>query len=145
MKKTLLVVFFLLFAAGAFAKEGIFVECESFSDPGGWVVDQQFMDKMGSPYLLAHGMGVAVKDASTVVNIPEKGTWNVYVRTYNWTSPWSTKDGPGRFQIKLGKKTLKAVLGTKGNAWEWQYAGSVKLAAGNVIPCCQAQAAERLS
>jgi len=133
MKKTLLVVFFLLFAAGAFAKEGIFVECESFSDPGGWVVDQQFMDKMGSPYLLAHGMGVAVKDASTVVNIPEKGTWNVYVRTYNWTSPWSTKDGPGRFQIKLGKKTLKAVLGTKGNAWEWQYAGSVKLAAGNVI------------
>ena len=133
MKKTLLVVFFLLFAAGAFAKEGIFVECESFSDPGGWVLDQQFMDKMGSPYLLAHGMGVAVKDASTVVNIPEKGTWNVYVRTYNWISPWSTKDGPGRFQIKLGKKTLKAVLGTKGNAWEWQYAGSVKLAAGNVI------------
>ncbi|MDR1484757.1 MAG: hypothetical protein LBT09_08040, partial [Planctomycetaceae bacterium] len=35
----------------------IFVEAESFTDKGGWVVDQQYMDVMGSPVLLAHGMG----------------------------------------------------------------------------------------
>ncbi len=36
----------------------IFVEAESFSDPGGWVVDQQSIDIMGSSYLLAHGLGI---------------------------------------------------------------------------------------
>ena len=29
---------------------GIFVEAESFATKGGWQVDQQFMDLMGSPY-----------------------------------------------------------------------------------------------
>jgi hypothetical protein len=36
------------------------VEAESFENCGGWVVDQQFMDLMGSPYLLAHGLGEPV-------------------------------------------------------------------------------------
>ena len=31
----------------------VLVEAESFSERGGWVVDQQFIDIMGSPYLLA--------------------------------------------------------------------------------------------
>ena len=43
----------------------LFVEAESFTQKGGWVVDQQFMDLMGSPYLLAHGIGVPVADAAT--------------------------------------------------------------------------------
>lgn len=29
------------------------------------MVDQQFMDQMGSPYLMAHGMGKCMADAST--------------------------------------------------------------------------------
>lgn len=110
--------------------QNLLVECESFADKGGWSLDQQFMDQMGSPYLLAHGMGVPVADASTTVNIPVKGKWHVYVRTYNWTSPWSSQEGPGKFQVRLGGKTLKSVLGCSGNAWEWQYAGTVKLNAG---------------
>ena len=109
----------------------IFLECESFPEKGGWCLDQQFMDEMGSPYLLAHGLGVRVADASTTVDIPTAGTWHVWVRTYNWTSPWSSKEGPGKFQVKLGGKTLKTVLGCTGNAWEWQYAGSMKLKAGS--------------
>ncbi len=47
------------------AGEQILVEAEGFDDVGGWVIDQQFMDQMGSPMLLAHGMGVPVKDAVT--------------------------------------------------------------------------------
>ena len=54
-----------------------FIEAESFSNKGGWKVDQQFMDLMGSPYLLAHGMGVPVDDASTEVTFPEKGEYYV--------------------------------------------------------------------
>lgn len=43
----------------------LWVEAESFRQKGGWSVDQQFIDQMGSSYLLAHGMGVPVKEAST--------------------------------------------------------------------------------
>ena len=35
----------------------VLVETESFAEKGGWVLDQQFMDQMGSPFLLAHGLG----------------------------------------------------------------------------------------
>lgn len=80
-----------LLAAAAFsaaAAHDLLVEAESFSHKGGWVVDQQFMDLMGSPYLMAHGMGKAVAAATTEVEFPEKGTYYAYVRTYNWTAPW---------------------------------------------------------
>ena len=42
-------------------------------DQGGWALDAQFMDVMGSPYLLAHGLGVRVTDAKARVAFPEKG------------------------------------------------------------------------
>lgn len=109
---------------------GLLVEAESFSSRGGWVVDQQAMDVMGSPYLLAHGMGKPVEDAVTTVDIPRGGVWHIYVRTYNWTSPWSDKPGPGAFRVRAGGKTVDAVLGTEGNSWMWQYAGKVRLKAG---------------
>lgn len=51
----------------------LFIEAESFTKKGGWVVDQQFMDLMGSSYLMAHGMGEPVEDAQTEVTFPEKG------------------------------------------------------------------------
>lgn len=129
MKKIILLV--SLLAAGLCARaEGVFVECESFAEKGGWVLDQQFMSEMGSSYLLAHGMGKPVADASTTVNIPADGLYTVWVRTYNWTSPWSEKPGPGKFQIKIGKKILKPVLGSTGKCWEWQNAGQIRLKAG---------------
>ena len=89
---------FLLLSVQASAAD-LLVEAESFRQKGGWVTDQQFMDQMGSPYLLAHGMGVPVEDAVTQVSFPETGTYYVYVRTYNWTAPWSAKPGPGRFAL----------------------------------------------
>ena len=54
--------------------ESLIVEAESFSKRGGWMVDQQFMDLMGSPYLIAHGMGVPVSDAVPTVDIDSGGT-----------------------------------------------------------------------
>lgn len=108
----------------------IFIEAESFSDKGGWKVDQQFMDQMGSPYLLAHGMGVPVEDAKTKLNFREKGTYHVYVRTYNWTSPWYKGKGPGCFKIQVAGKTLPTVLGCEGEKWTWQYAGKVNVKSG---------------
>ena len=45
----------------AFSSNMIWVEAQSFADKGGWVVDQQFMDQMGAPYLLARSMGVLAR------------------------------------------------------------------------------------
>ena len=105
----------------------IFVEMESFADKGGWVVDQQFMDLMGSSYLLAHGMGRPVKDAATVVTFPRKGTYRMFVRAYNWTSPWFGGKGPGQFQIMIDGKPAGTIFGDVGNEWIWQDGGKVTI------------------
>ncbi len=109
----------------------LLVEAESFDRKGGWVVDQQFMDLMGSPYLMAHGMGVPVEDASTTISFPEDGTYYVFVRTYNWTSPWYDGKGPGKFTLAVDNKKLPVVLGDEGKQWMWQPAGTVSVKAGN--------------
>jgi hypothetical protein len=59
----------------------VLVEAEMFADLGGWEVDQQSMDQMGSPYALAHGLGVPVGDATTSVSVPQPGEYRVWVRT----------------------------------------------------------------
>ena len=65
MKNLCLIISLAVFIPSLHAAD-LLVETESFTEKGGWCVDQQFMDQMGSPYLIAHGMGVPVADASTV-------------------------------------------------------------------------------
>ena len=113
-------------------KNMILVETEGFKEKGGWVVDQQFMDQMGSPFLLAHGLGKPVNDASTEVMIPTKGVWHVYARTWNWCAPWKTKEKPGRFRVMVNGNTLENDLGL-GDKWDWEYAGSVDIREKNNI------------
>ena len=67
--------------------ESCLVEAEAFADKGGWVVDPQFVEQMGSPYLLAHGKGIPVADATTSVNIKPRRV-RAYVRTRDWTPDW---------------------------------------------------------
>ncbi len=126
MKRAVLFSLLLLVYSTSFAAE-LLVEAESFDDKGGWVLDQQFMDQMGSPYLMAHGMGQPVADATKSITFPEAGTYYVYVRTFNWTSPWTDADGPGKFTLKVGGKKLSVVLGSKGSEWYWQSAGKVTI------------------
>ena len=57
----------------------VLVEAESFEAFGGWKLDTQFIENMGSPYLLAHGLGQPVKDAKTTVTFPEIGEYRVCV------------------------------------------------------------------
>lgn len=113
--------------------QSIFIEAESFQNKGGWVVDQQFMDMTGSSYLMAHGLGTPVSDATTTVNFTGTGEYTVFVRTYDWTSPWTSKEGPGKFQLTVnGEAPNNKILGTKSNTWEWQEAGKVKISSGTV-------------
>lgn len=105
----------------------LLIEAESFTDKGGWVVDQQFMDQMGSSYLLAHGIGNKVADASTKIVFPTTGIYHVYVRTYNWTSPWKAGKGAGQFALIVEGKSINDNLGTEGDSWIWQKAGQVQI------------------
>jgi hypothetical protein len=100
------------------------IEAESFSDLGGWVVDQQSMDVMGSPYVLAHGLGRPVADARTTIAAP--GLWRLFVRTRDWVAP----HGPGAFQVLIDGRPVPMVFGVGGDgAWRWHDGGTVALGA----------------
>src|SRR5271166_6578377 len=105
----------------------LLVEAEAFDGYGGWVLDQQFMDQMGSPFLLAHGLGTPVKDATTKVRVPRQGTYHVFVRTRDWVATWKAKGSPGRFQVLVGGKPLAATFGTEGAQWHWQSGGTAEI------------------
>jgi hypothetical protein len=117
---------------GAPETNTILVEAEGFNNLGGWVVDQQFMDQMGSPMLLAHGLGVPVADAATTVEFPAAGKYRVLVRTRDWTAPWKVPQSPGRFQLLIQGRPLKTILGTEGAEWHWQDGGMIAISAGKV-------------
>jgi len=108
----------------------ILLEAEGFDKLGGWVVDQQAMDQMGSPYVLAHGLGTPVADAVTTVKIPDPGTYRVWVRTRDWVAPWNAPGAPGRFQVTINGRPLNTVFGTEGAQWHWQPGGPVNLERG---------------
>ena len=111
-------------------RDDILLEAESFDSKGGWVLDNQSMMQMGSPYLLAHGLGVPVADACTVFRAPKSGTYRLWVRTRDWCATWGRTESPGRFQVVLNGTALPALLGTEGAEWHWQDAGKVSLQKG---------------
>ena len=114
--------------AGSPTTPCVLIEAESFRQLGGWVIDQQFMDQMGSPFLLAHGLGAPVADAVTEVKFPAPGTYRVWVRTRDWVATWKVAGAPGRFQVLLDGKPLAREFGTEGALWHWQDGGTVTVA-----------------
>ncbi|MRI00142.1 FAD-dependent oxidoreductase [Kriegella sp. EG-1] len=118
---------FLLFFAIVFQTniaQDILVEAESFDNPGGWVIDPQFEQQMGSPYLLAHGIGVPVKNATTHVKFDTNGAYHVWVRTKNWVpGKW---EAPGRFQLKINNRLLDKTLGLR-TGWGWEYVDKINI------------------
>lgn len=107
--------------------EFLFLEAEGFAEPGGWELDQQSMDQMGSPYLLAHGLGIPVADAVTPATLPGAGTYRVWVRTRDWVAPWNAPGAPGKFQLLIDGKALATTFGTEGEDWHWQDGGTVSV------------------
>jgi hypothetical protein len=122
----------LLATAAVAADTTVLVEAESFADRGGWSLDTQFIGAMGSPYLLAHGLGRPVADAKTSVTLPAAGEYRVFVRTKDWVARWNAPGTPGRFQVLVAGQPLAAEFGTEGAEWHWQAGGTVNLPAGPV-------------
>jgi hypothetical protein len=107
---------------------GILIEAEGFENYGGWVLDSQFETQMGSPYLLAHGLGRPVDDATTVVVIAEVGDYEVWVRAKDWVPGHH----PGRFKLSINEVELETEFGANDQDWSWQSAGKVSLPEGDV-------------
>ncbi|TWT97531.1 soluble pyridine nucleotide transhydrogenase [Neorhodopirellula pilleata] len=108
----------------------IFIETESFADRGGWQLDTQFIQQMGSPYLIAHGLGRPVEDASTTFAVESPGRYRLWVRTIDWVARWNASPSPGRFEVIVGDQTVPTTFGTQSAAWAWQDGGVLDLAAG---------------
>ncbi len=127
-KRTVAVVILLgclaLFGGVSLGAGGVLVEAESFASLGGWKVDQQFDHIMGSPYLLAHGLGTPVDNAASTVTFPRRGKYHLWVRTKNWVpGDWSA---PGRFQVLINGRAVDMVFGTI-PGWTWQGGGEVAI------------------
>jgi hypothetical protein len=107
----------------------IWLEAEQFADCGGWSNDSQFMDLMGSPYLLATGMGKPVSDAATSIDLKKSGRFRLWVRCKDWFPQFS----PGRFQILVNGQSSDVIFGQAANdTWQWVDGGEFQLTAGHV-------------
>jgi hypothetical protein len=123
-------------AAPAAAGHEVLIEAEHFAQLGGWVLDQQVMDQMGSPFLLAHGLGRPVADATTTVEFPAQGEYRVWVRTRDWVAPWKTpatppamkaSGTPGQFHVLVEGQALETTFGTASAEWHWQPGGTLQI------------------
>ena len=107
----------------------LWLETEKFDDLGGWTNDAQFVDQMGSPFLLAIGLDAPVRDAATKVNVPADGKYRLWVRCRDWVPEFS----PGRFQVTLDGKPVTHVFGqTKQKGWVWEDGGVHNLQKGTL-------------
>ena len=129
MKPHSLVGIICLGAAAARA-DTLLVEAEQFAGKGGWQVDTQFIESMGSPYLIAHGLGTPVVDASTEVEIKDPGSYRIWVRTIDWTKRLGRPPGAGTFELLVNGKKAGETLGSGPETWTWQPAGKADLTAG---------------
>ena len=108
--------------------EIIWLEAESFEAMGGWVNDPQFVDIMGSPYLLANGVGEPVEDAVTRAEIPEDATYRLWVRCRDWLPEHS----PGQFQVWINGNPSSVIFGkSEDDRWKWVDGGQFPLRKGN--------------
>ena len=103
-----------------------------FAQLGGWVIDQQFMDQMGSPYLLAHGLGDAggrCDDQGPICpprDVPRAGPHPRLGR------PVARAGAPGPVPTPRRRQAACRSFGTEGADWHWQDGGSVEIAGREV-------------
>ena len=64
-------------------KDNLMLSCAAFENNGGWVRDSEFILNMGGVYLLAHGLGNPVEDASTALLCEQENDYHVYAYTFN--------------------------------------------------------------
>jgi hypothetical protein len=105
----------------------VWQEAESLNDVGGWSNDSQHVDQMGSPYLLATGVGTTVADAVGEVAIKKAGTYRLWVRCRDWYPSHS----PGTFNVSINDSASPATFGKAADdKWRWIDGGTFDLDTG---------------
>ncbi|MCK3683908.1 FAD-dependent oxidoreductase [Maribellus sp. YY47] len=127
---TLLVIMLFSGTVRSQSAETILIEAESFSNTGGWVVDQQFTHLVGSSYLLAHGMGTPVANASTKLKLPASGAYRIWVRTKDWVP--ENEQTPGLFKLKVNNVQLEQTFGINQD-WNWVDGGTQNLSGDSIF------------
>jgi len=121
--------------AGSKESASLLLEAAQFQNHGGWGLDSQYMDIMGSGFLIAHGIGKPVEDAIAKVKFPETGTFTLWVRTRDWVAPWKRPDTPetkrangtpGIFEVNVNGKAV-GTFGDEGEEWHWQDGGTIEV------------------
>lgn len=121
--------------AGSKESAALLLEAAQFQNHGGWGLDSQYMDIMGSGFLIAHGIGKPVEDAVAKVAFPEAGSYRLWVRTRDWVAPWKKPDTPetkrahgtpGVFNVVVGGKSV-GTFGNEGEEWHWQDGGTIEV------------------
>lgn len=108
----------------------IFIEAESFAFKGGWATDSQSYETLGSAYLMAHGLGKPVADATTTIKADNAGEYFVWARTRDWTAAWDKSAKAGRFKVGVDGVLLRNETGIGGEEWAWEFAGKIALEKG---------------
>jgi len=118
----------LSFGVHADANDVVWLEAERFKETGGWSNDSQHANLMGSPYLLATGVGKLVEDAVTTARIPKAGVYRLWVRCRDWLPEHS----PGQFQVCVRGRASSVAFGkSSDDAWQWIDGGTFELEAGD--------------
>ena len=107
----------------------ILIEAEDFDDYGGWILDTQFEQQMGSPYLMAHGVGQPVADAKTTISITQAASYHLWVRAKDWVPAHH----PGSFEVLVDGTSVGKEFGANGEDWSWEHVGAIDLQAGEVV------------
>lgn len=107
----------------------LWIDAREFDEYGGWQEDSQFVNLMGAAYLIAASTGNPVEDATTRVEIPQSGTYRVWVRARNWIKAHA----PGRFTISInGRVSAKEFGAAPSDGWIWEIAGDFDLDQGPI-------------
>jgi len=119
----------ILLVSPAASADVVWLEAESFDSIGRWSIDAQHVDLMGSPYLLATGLGNPVEAAVTSATIPAAGKYTLYVRCRDWLPSHS----PGKLAVSVdGKRSATTFGQSKNDKWQWIDGGEFELPAGKV-------------
>lgn len=116
-------------------KKGVFIwkEAEEFDSLGGWDLDSQFFESLGTAYLIANGMGTPVKDAETILKIPKEGTYRLWVRCKNWVPEVRIGKWVGKFKVSVGNNVSETTFGEFPEyKWLWEDGGKFTLSEGEI-------------
>lgn len=98
----------------------IWADAADFDSYGGWALDTQFASFMGSSYLIAHGSGKPVKDATLRLKNLNPGRYRIWIRDKNWIPEYA----PGRFGMAVNGKESAKIFGARPSAgWGWEDGG----------------------